>query len=142
VDFETRIDAAAFSGAYTTEFSDRVYTEVLRRAGVVLNSQRIAIIDATFRSSAGRDAARHLALRLGVPFCFVECQVPREIALHRLRERERAPSISDARADLYDDFARNWEPVTELDARQWLPLDTSIDDAHIDGILRERFASG
>ncbi|HLF32062.1 MAG TPA: AAA family ATPase [Xanthomonadales bacterium] len=140
VGFETRVDAAAFSEAYGQEFTARVYAEVLRRAEAVLNSRRSVIIDATFRSAAERGAARQLATRLGLPFCFIECQAPRGIALQRLQERARAPSVSDARVDIYDEFARTWEPVTELDPAQWLTLDTSLDQSGIEAILRERFA--
>ena len=58
--------------------------EVLRRAGVVLASGRPAIIDASFRTAAGRSAARDLASRHNVPFRFVECQAPLEVARDRM----------------------------------------------------------
>ncbi len=129
VDFEENVGNSAFAGLYSEEFSAGVYAEVLRRAETVLASRRSVIVDATFRSAAQRDAVQALATRYAAIFRFVECYVPRAVAMHRLREREKGPSISDARADIYDKISRSWEPGMELDTSRWLKLDTSHSDA-------------
>ena len=138
---EEPIPEAPFAGAYSAGFSERVYAEVLRRAEVVLASGRPVVIDASFRAAGGRLAARNLARRYGVPFRFVECRVPREVALERLRERARRPSVSDGREAIYDDFAARWEPVTELSADEWKLLDSSTAGAAFEEGLRAVLAA-
>lgn len=129
VGFEERLTKAAFAGAYTPGFSRRVYDEVLRRAEVVLASGRPVVIDASFRAAGHRTAARDLARRLNVPFRFIECVVPRAVAIQRLRERARGPTVSDGREEIYDDFAARWEPVDELGEDEWSRLDSRANDA-------------
>ena len=126
--FEATDSAAsgAWAGAYDPEFSQQVYDEVLRRAGVVLDSNRAVIIDASFRSRAMRAAARELATRHGVPFLMVECKPDVEMCRRRLREREQeSGQISDARVGLLDEFVRQFEPIEELPAEQHVMIDTA-----------------
>jgi predicted kinase len=119
------VTAGAWSGAYDPAFTERVYAEVLRRANVVLASGRPVIVDASFRSAAMRRAARELAVAHGVPFRFIECRVPREVALGRLSEREKARSVSDGRTAIFDDFCARYEPPDELSPEERLTIDTS-----------------
>jgi predicted kinase len=60
-----------------------------------------------------------------MPFVFVECRAPDEICRERLREREKKRTVSDGRIEVFDDFARSWEPVDELDPSEHVVLDTS-----------------
>ena len=83
------------------------------------------ILDASFRSRALRAPIRALARRLDVPVTFVECRCPREVAMERLQARARGPSISDGRAEIYDDFMARFEPLTELATHEHLLLDTT-----------------
>jgi uncharacterized protein len=119
------VHRGAWQGAYGADMSARVYAEVLRRARVVLESGRSAIIDASFRSRADREAARSLAASLGVSFSFVECWVPEHVARERLGQRARAPSVSDGRLEIFDDFVARYEPVKELPQAEHWVLDTS-----------------
>jgi aminoglycoside phosphotransferase family enzyme/predicted kinase len=121
----TRIDDAVWSGAYAPDFTERVYTELLRRAGCVLSSGRPVVLDATFRSRAEREAARALGRDRGVPFYFVECRVDREECRRRLHHRGGEPSVSDGRLEIFDAFVARWEPVDELPAAEHLVVDTS-----------------
>jgi aminoglycoside phosphotransferase family enzyme/predicted kinase len=114
-----------WTGAYSAEVTEAVYAEVFKRARSVLQSGRPVAIDASFRSLEHREAARQLARDLGVPFLFVECQAPSDIVRERLRQRDKEPSVSDARAEFLDDFVASWEPVDELDPSEHLVLDTS-----------------
>jgi len=92
----------------------------------VLSSGRPIVLDASFRTAAMRDAARRLANRHGVPFLFVECSAPRALIIERLAHREDlAAHESDARADLYDEFEKRFEPIDELSSSEHLRLDTS-----------------
>jgi uncharacterized protein len=107
-----------WSDAYSEERTDQVYSEVMRRAEVVLESGRSVIVDASFRTREMRDRARRTARALGVGFAFVECRVPIEVSRCRLRDRALGPSISDGRSEILEEFVERYEPVVELDAAE------------------------
>jgi uncharacterized protein len=127
---------AAFAGHYGPEQTEAVYQELLRRAAVIVRSGRSAIIDASFRARAQREAARDRAAALGCDFTFVECTAPEALCRQRLRERARGPSTSDGRADIFDDFARSYEPVRELSGAQHARVDTSAAAPEVSAQLR------
>ena len=112
---------------YDEVFSRRTYQEVLRRASVVLESGRSAILDATFSSRAMRDRARALAERLGVPFQLVElrCADP-EVVRERLRRRRAQPSVSDATEATLDMGTVPFEPISELPSEMHLIVDAGL----------------
>jgi aminoglycoside phosphotransferase family enzyme/predicted kinase len=120
-----RIAAQAWSGAYDPAFTEHVYDEVLRRAGVVLASGRPVVIDASFRSSAMRRAAREMADFHGVPFRFVECRAPAHMCKERLTQRQEGQPVSDGRVGIFDEFCARYEAVTELPSSEYLSIDTS-----------------
>lgn len=134
----SRVADDAFSGAYELAFSERVYREVLRRADVVLASGRPVVLDASFRSTAMRCAARDVARVRGVPFLFIECIAPAEICRDRLREREATTRVSDGRLAIFDDFCARWENVGEIPEREHVRVDTSRPIEETLASLRER----
>jgi uncharacterized protein len=119
------VHAAAWSGLYGEDNTQRVYAELFQRALIVLHSGRSVVLDASFRTRALRAAARDTARAAGFGFRFVECTAPASVCRARLLERARGPSVSDARAELFDEFVRNFEPVTELPAAEHCILDTA-----------------
>ena len=122
----TSMQSEAWSGAYSASATEAVYEELSRLADIVLCSGRPIVLDASFRTAAMRDAARRLANRHGVPFLFVECSAPRALIIERLAHREDlAAHESDARADLFDEFEKRFEPIDELSSSEYLRLDTS-----------------
>lgn len=125
VDPRTKIYTGTWSGAYDPHFTDKVYEEVMRRAGSVLASGRAVILDATFRSKAMRRSAKELSARFSVPFRFVECVVDSELCKSRLRRRKVENEVSDGRIEIFDEFAKSFEPVTELPAEEHIKADTS-----------------
>jgi hypothetical protein len=124
---DTPLRDGAFAGHYTAEATEQVYAELLRRAEVVLRSGRPVILDASFRRAAHREAARALARRLGVPFRFGHCQAPLPVLRARLTRRAEGRSVSDGRQEILEDFVASWEPCEELDAAEWVALDTRGD---------------
>lgn len=114
----------SFQGAYGEATTAEVYGELFRRAAYVLESGRSVILDASFRSRAQRAQARALAQAHGVPIVFVECRCPRDVALARLEARARGPSVSDGRAEIYDDFLARFEALEELPAQERCTVDT------------------
>jgi uncharacterized protein len=114
----------AWKGAYDPSFTEDVYTEVLRRASVVLASGRPVIVDASFRSARMRQAARSLAEKHGAPFRFIECRATADTCRARLAKRERGESVSDGRLAVFDEFSSRFEPVTELPHAHHVVIDT------------------
>jgi hypothetical protein len=132
-----RIADASWTGAYDPRFTEEVYREVLRRAAVVLASGRPVVLDASFRSAAMRRSARDLAAAHGAPFLLLECRAERELCLARLARREREASVSDGRAEIFDEFCARFEPITELPAGEHLPVDTAGEiDATMEAVRR------
>jgi aminoglycoside phosphotransferase family enzyme/predicted kinase len=123
-------------GAYAPIITERVYAEMLRRAGVVIDSGRPAIVDASFGSQQFRQAARTLAASRNVPFYFVECRAPLDIRRTRLEARAKGENVSDGRLGILPEFSARFEAVTELPARGHIELDTSRPiDYNLDLIL-------
>jgi len=132
---------AALERAFAPGFPEEVYTEVLRRAEQVLRSSRPVVIDGCFGTRAWRARVRELAQKAGVPFLFVECRCPRELAWARLRERAQEAAVPvRAWIDLYEQFEKEWEPVSELPAQERVVLDTSLALESNVARLRERLA--
>jgi predicted kinase len=121
---EAHVDEGAWQGAYSPDFTDRVYDEVFRRAGVVLASGRPVVVDASFRTRHLRQRAHDLAATNKVTMLFIECRLDPEVARERLRRRETMPGVSDARLSLFDDFCARYEPPDELPPAVRLVLDT------------------
>jgi aminoglycoside phosphotransferase family enzyme/predicted kinase len=131
-----RATERAAERAYSAGFSARTFDELFRRAAVVLASGRGVVLDATFRGRALRLRARDFARQHGRPFLFVETTCDEATLRERLRRRAVGPSISDAGEALLDRVLREFEPVTELGAREHLRVDTTVaPDAARDAIL-------
>jgi uncharacterized protein len=85
---------------YREEFNQATYAELGRLAASEAAAGRSAIVDATFRRRADRDAFDQ-AFAGASPRLFVECRVPRAILLKRARAREREIGrVSDATAEV------------------------------------------
>jgi hypothetical protein len=110
----TRVGGAWQSGAYTAEHTDRTYAGLLARAQPVLESGRVAILDATFGRRARREAAVELACRLGVAVTFVEARCAADLARERLARRAAAGTDpSDAGPEHQAASARDFESTVE-----------------------------
>jgi aminoglycoside phosphotransferase family enzyme/predicted kinase len=139
--FTDKLYDGSWAGAYDPAFTEEVYDEVYRRAGVVLESGRPVVLDASFRSVSMRARAKALAEAHGVPFRFVECVAPAEVCKARLVERAKSASVSDGRLEIFDDFAKRWEPPAELGAEEHVRLVTSGDIEQTLRALTDRLPS-
>lgn len=119
------VGESAWKGAYDPAFTEHVYAELYRRAGVVLDAGRSVVLDASFRSPGMRAAARALAEKHGTPFLMIECRAPVAVCRQRLAARERGAHVSDGRLQVFDDFLARFEAVTEIVAAEHLVLDTT-----------------
>jgi len=78
------------------------------------------------------EAARLIALEAGARFLFVECRVPRAVAIERLSARDRAAGRSGW-AELHAKLAAHYEPLDELAPSEA----TSVDCQHdVEAVLQ------
>jgi hypothetical protein len=89
--------SGAAAGLYSQVARDRVYEAILMRAAAVVDSGRVAVLDATYARQQQRAAALRFAKQRGVPLWIVETRARRATTLARLSRREaRGDSASDA----------------------------------------------
>lgn len=99
---------------YTEEMNLRTYAELGRCASAEVHETGGAIIDATFRKAAHRQAFEQSLSKTPAPV-FVECAAPEEVVRERAERRERDPErISDAGAAVAIRQITQWEPLTEV----------------------------
>ena len=129
------LSAAYGSGAFTEDFTQRVYESLIAKAEAVLRSGTGVIFDATFRRRAERTMAADLAQRLGLGIIFVECRAEKSVVIRRLIDRSsRLDEISDATVEIYLAQLREFEPLDEVPLSSHLIADN--DKAHnVDALL-------
>jgi uncharacterized protein len=115
--------ARADDDRYTAEASLDTYAELAREAAAAPDG---AIVDATFRRRADRDAFASALAEQNPdhePPVFAECLVPDEILRERATERLRDPDrISDATPDLALAQRAEFEPLDEVPPDRHHPL--------------------
>ncbi len=77
-------------GIYTAEVSERTYAQLRQATRVILESGRVAVVDAAFLLRAQRDDFRALAVQMGCPFLILMPQAPTDLLTQRLDERSAA----------------------------------------------------
>jgi aminoglycoside phosphotransferase family enzyme/predicted kinase len=113
------------AGIYTPEFSARTYRTMLQEAASALAGGRGAVLDATFQLRSGRNAARALAQRHGVPFLLVECRCEEAEVRRRLQRRvDQGGGASDADWNVYVEQRRRFEAIVADEETDHLVLDT------------------
>lgn len=126
---EARAAAGFGQGIYTAAWSDRVYRALLERARPVVESGRVAVLDATFATRRRREALRRALAELEVPGILVETRCPREVVLARLARRQaEARDPSDAGPELFEKSAAAFEPPGEWPSEARAAVDTSAPD--------------
>lgn len=99
VPLRERGGAAERADLYAEERTRQVYTalgnEAVRRAG----HSRGTVLDATFGKRTYRDAMREALNEHDIPHCFVELTASDAAIKRRLKAREKAASVSDARLE-------------------------------------------
>jgi predicted kinase len=83
-------------GIYTAEWTDRTYTELIRRASTLLGHGETVIVDASWTAARHRHAADQLATATHSRLVPIQCQIPTHIAFHRIRNRSGSASDADA----------------------------------------------
>ena len=119
---ERRCAAPWGAGIYTAAWTERVYAELLGRAGRLLALGESVIADASFTSPAQRDAAAQAAAATHADLVQLRCTAPAEVARQRLTAR--TGGISDADADIARQMAAveaPWPEAVTIDTSQLGP---------------------
>jgi aminoglycoside phosphotransferase family enzyme/predicted kinase len=101
---------------YSTDMTDRTYSELLRRGRTILESNFPVVVDATFLKETNRRKFRQLAEEMNVPFGVIRFGLPEETIRNRLQKRSRTKSVSDAGVDVFEQQQSQVEPVSEDEA--------------------------
>ncbi|MEL7156533.1 MAG: AAA family ATPase [Actinomycetota bacterium] len=112
-------------GLYHPDMTARTYAELLRRAGTLLRLGQSVILDASWSKDSLRHDARSLARRSGAELTELRCVLDPAEAARRVAQRlARADDPSDARPELLDELAADFEPwptATEIDTGGSVP---------------------
>jgi aminoglycoside phosphotransferase family enzyme/predicted kinase len=120
--------AAYGEGMYTSEWTERVYAEVLHRARQLLGLGERVIVDASWTARRDREHARRIARATRTPIVELRCSAPPEVTGVRIRTRTYA--VSDADAEIAAAMAAGadpWPEATVIDTTH--DLTASLADA-------------
>jgi len=125
-----RSGSAVDSGIYTAQAGERTYAHLLATADGILRAGQPVLIDATFLQRARRDAFRHLAQRLGIPFRIVSFNASAAELRRRVSQRSaRGNDASEADLAVLERQLAAQEPLDDDERRQCLAVDTEQSDA-------------
>jgi aminoglycoside phosphotransferase family enzyme/predicted kinase len=109
-----RVEQRAGEAAYSAEFNRLTYAQLGRRAAKEAATLGGAVVDATFRHRADREAFAQ-AFADAAPLLFVECRAPARVLAERAARRDRQPGrVSDASLAVVMRESSAWEPLDEL----------------------------
>jgi aminoglycoside phosphotransferase family enzyme/predicted kinase len=101
-------------GLYSRERTDETYAGLLERAAPVVDSGRVAVLDATFSEASKRSRTHDWARKREIPVVLVEVRCTEREVLRRLSRREvTGADASDAGPTFYRTSARRFEPTDE-----------------------------
>jgi hypothetical protein len=112
---------------YTSEMSDRTYTQLAEWGTALAQLGWTAILDAKYDRRQWRDKVRHRAESAGIPLQIVCCNAPLDVLRERLNQR--TGDIADATADLLASQQENAEGFTEAEQPLVVEVDTTGDIA-------------
>jgi uncharacterized protein len=131
LDPQTPAPSALHTGLYTSEHTDRTYTEMLRKARLLLERGESVVLDATWGSARHRAAARATAADTFSDLTELCCSAPRDLAVRRIAARaDSGHLLSDADASVATALAverEPWPEATLLDTR--VVVNESVDAA-------------
>ena len=113
---ETSVRARYGAGIYSSEWTERVYAELLHRAAVLLSRGESVIADASFISARQRAAAVPLAAAVSADLVQLRCTASRELTARRMNARTSGISDADqAIAGEMEGAADPWPDATVID---------------------------
>jgi uncharacterized protein len=123
---------------YTPAFGRRTYRELGRLAAQESRSRGGAVVDATFRHRADRDAFADGLEAVAPAPVFLECRAPAAVLAARARRRLADPGrVSDADESVAARLRHDFEPLDEVPPERHLTVRA---DAPLDACLEELWA--
>jgi hypothetical protein len=132
------IRALPDEGIYAPDAVERTYAALFERARPIVDSGRVAILDATFSRRRHRAMAAELAAELGVGQRMIEVRCAPEVARERLARREaQGSSASDAGPAFYERSVARFEPVDDSECSHVLRTDGADWRSALEGLIRD-----
>ncbi len=128
-DDHSEAGGAPDEGLYAKDRTEVVYAALLERAKPVVDSGRIAVLDASYTKRSQRDAAREWARERDVACVLLEAQCSEAEARARLEAREKAGTdASDAGPDFLPISLERFEAPNEWPDERRHVIATDADD--------------
>jgi aminoglycoside phosphotransferase family enzyme/predicted kinase len=122
---------------YAPDATQRTYAHLAQQAARVIAAGFTVVVDATFVKRAQRDAFRHLATQLGVPFMILEFRAHAETLRRRVVQRSmQGMDASEADLAVLSGQFAALEPLTAAEQAYTLSIDTDAPQA------RQRLLAG
>lgn len=109
-------------GIYSTEFTEKTYAELMKRASTLLAEGSPVILDATFPKARLIEAAQLVAIENGADFHVLECAAPDGAVKERMEKRHAGETqgaiVSDADWEIFlrqKEVYERWAGAVELD---------------------------
>jgi len=118
---------------YSEAETERVYEELVARAGRRLREGEDVVLDATFQRAEFRSAAAALADAVGARFRLLKVECDQATVERRIRAREG--DESDADVEVHRLFRQEYEPIR----RDHVVVDNSGSEAETDARVAELF---
>lgn len=103
------------SGIYTPQWTDRTYSECLRRAMAAIQQGERVLVDASFVEEHRRSQFLQAAIDAGAPAVWLVCQALPRTVHERLAKRQN--DVSDADWTIYQKAVQAWQPPSGLSQR-------------------------
>jgi len=126
-------------GIYSSDLTERTYTEMFARAASLLQAGWSVVLDACFIKDGQRRLARRTAQEAGASFLCIEFRVPEHIVRDRLGARlQRGAGPSDGRWEIYLGQVKAFDPIKGKTEMEHLVVDggTGTIDAILGAIIR------
>lgn len=113
-------------GIYSEQARSLTYGKMLTMAAERLETGQSVILDASFGGRRRREEAVRLARQTGARIVFVHCVADARRLEERLRRRESAECVSDARIHHLEAIRNAFDPFTDIPASTHIRADTDV----------------
>lgn len=133
-------------GIYAPDITEKTYNEMLTRGREEIRKNNIVILDASFSKLKWRELAEREAVREGWKIYYFRTEAPEPVIRERLVRRElEGTSVSDARIEILDRFAREFEEPEDTQGKNYFTVNTVRDESEITfslfrEIIKSRFS--
>lgn len=111
-------------GIYTAAWDERTYSEMLRRAELLMARGESVVLDASWSAAAYREDAARAARRAGSRLVAIRCEAPAEVAASRIRGRIGVSDADPSVARRMSLLSAPWPGASAADTTR--PLDDVV----------------